>query len=106
MRASLPSLILICFLGSGEVQAREYVIERNGQRMEVDIHFLLPAARRQRVLNWVESTADALAGVFGRWSRDEWRVEVKPVGLYTRDPVPWTKVERGDPDTVSFYMQG
>ena len=104
MRASLPSLILICFLGSSEVQAREYAIERDGQRMDVDIHFLLPAGRRQEVLNWVESTAEALAGVFGRWPRNEWRVEVKPIGIYTSDPVPWAKVVRGDPDTVSFYI--
>ncbi len=104
MRAFLPSLILICFLGSSEVQAREYAIERDGQRMDVDIHFLLPAGRRQEVLNWVESTAEALAGVYGRWPRDEWRVEVKPISLYTSDPVPWAKVVRGDPDTVSFYI--
>ncbi len=86
MRASLLSLIFVCFLGSSDVRAREYTVECNGQRMDVDIHFLLPAARRREVLNWVESTAEALAGVFGRWPRNEWRVEVKPIGIYTSDP--------------------
>ena len=52
----------------------------------------------------LQLVADSLAGVYGRWPRDSWRVEVTPVTLYSDDPVPWAQVHRGDPDTVSLYI--
>jgi len=104
MRLLLLSLFIAVVLNPGAAVAGEYTIERDEQRLEVDIHFTLPNSREPEVLSWVEFTAEALAGVFGRWPRDHWRVEVKPIGIYTNDPVPWAQVNRGDPDTVSFYI--
>ncbi len=104
MRATLLSLIFAGLLNPLPAVARDYTIERDGQRLDVDIHFTLPNSREPAVLNWVESTAEALAKVYGRWPRDTWRVKVKPIGIYTRDPVPWAQVQRGEPDTVSFYI--
>jgi hypothetical protein len=104
MRAFLLSLFFAGLLGPAQAVSRDYSIERGGQRLDVDIHFTLPNSREPLVLNWVEFVAEALAGVYGRWPRDELRVEVKPIGVYTSDPVPWAQVNRGDPDTVTFYI--
>jgi hypothetical protein len=104
MRFFILSLIFPALLGPTSVLAKEYPLQRDDQELVVDIHFLLPGNRKQEVLNWVEFVADSLAGVYGRWPRDSWRVEVTPVTLYSDDPVPWARVHRGDPDTVSLYI--
>jgi hypothetical protein len=104
MRFSILSLIFLGLLGPPSALAKEYALQRDDQELVVDIHFLLPGKRKQAVLSWVEFVADSLAGVYGRWPRDSWRVEVTPVTLYSDDPVPWAQVNRGNPDTVSLYI--
>jgi hypothetical protein len=98
------SLVFFSLLGPPPALAKEYALQRDDQELVVDIHFLLPGDRKKEVLSWVEFVADSLAGVYGRWPRDSWRVEVTPVSLYSKDPVPWAQVNRGDPDTVSLYI--
>jgi hypothetical protein len=95
---------LLILATSGPAQAREYRFERDNQELVVDLHFMIPSARRQDVLNWVQSSAELLASVYGRWPRSNWRIEVTPMGLYTEDSIPWAQVTRGEPDTVSFYI--
>ena len=104
MRCFILSLIVLGLLGPASVLAKEYALHRDDQELVVDIHFLLSERRKQEVLSWVEFIADSLAGVYGRWPRDSWRVEVTPISLYSDDPVPWAQVNRGDPDTVSLYI--
>jgi len=99
-----PVFILLLLLQIHPAQAKEFAIQRQEQLLTVDVHFSLFGSRRDDVLAWVESTADALAGVYGRWPRDEWRVKVRPITLFGSDPVPWAQVTRGDPDTVTFYI--
>jgi hypothetical protein len=99
-----PLFVLLLLLQIHPAQAKEFVIQRQQQQLTVDVHFSLFGDHRDDVLAWVESTADALAGVYGRWPRDEWRIKVRPVSLFGNDPVPWAQVTRGDPDTVSFYI--
>jgi hypothetical protein len=104
MRFLILPLLLLGLLGSASLSAKEYALQRDDQELVVDIHFLVPGDRKKEVLSWVEFVADSLAGVYGRWPRDSWRVEVTPVSLYSKDPVPWAQVNRGDPDTVSLYI--
>ena len=102
----LKILLLLLLLGSASppTAAAEYTINQGRQSIVVDTHFLFSDQRDQMILGWIKSVSTALASVYGRWPRDELRVEVSPIGLRTDDPVPWAKVERGHPDTVSFYI--
>ncbi len=101
----LASCLLLCLLlAAPPALCEEHVLRRAGQELVVDTHLLLFGQREKHVLNWVEHSADALASVLGRWPRDDWRVEVTPVSLMSSDPVPWAQVLRGQPDTVSFYI--
>jgi hypothetical protein len=95
-------LLLLCYLPAGN--AAEYTLKRAEQTIVIDTHFLFSDKRDQAIVSWIESVTSALASVYGRWPRDELRVEVSPIGVRTDDPVPWAQVERGQPDTVSFYI--
>jgi hypothetical protein len=101
---SVVLLPLLLLLLSPLAEAKYYFYERQGQVLEIDLNPRLAQSERDKVLAWVQSTADALASVYGRWPRDRWRVRVKPVSGYGSDPVPWAQVNRGDPDVVSFYI--
>ena len=104
MRIVLLMFFLATLLCSGHSFSRNYSIERDGQSLSVEIHSALPNDQKPQVLNWVKFVAEALAGVFGRLPRDELRVVVKPIEVYSSDPVPWAQVMRGDPDTVTFHI--
>ena len=101
-----PTLILLLLLTATNVpaSAAEYTLKHGDQAIVVDTHFLFSDKRDQLILGWIESVTTALASVYGRWPRDELRVEVSPIGMRTEDPVPWAEVQRGHPDTVSFYI--
>jgi hypothetical protein len=100
----LLALLLLVLPWSAGADARVYLYPRAGQVLEIDLDSGLAEGKHQEVLEWVRSTADALAGVYGRWPRDRWRVKVKAISGYGSDPVPWAQVNRGDPDTVSLYI--
>lgn len=92
-------LLLLSMLCEGA----EHAIKRGDQELVVETNLLFES-KEQAVLSWVGSTADALARVYGRWPRNRWRVEVTPIPLLLKDPVPWAYVKRGNPDTVIFYI--
>jgi hypothetical protein len=100
---TLPLLFLLAVVAPSASTA-EYILNHGSQAIVVDTHFLFSDKRDQLILGWMESVTSALAAVYGRWPRDEIRVEISPIGLHTKDPVPWAKVQRGHPDTVSFYI--
>lgn len=102
-RFSLHFLLMVV-LYVPQLHAKEHILTHGEQRLIVDTHFLLLGAQEQHVVNWITRTAGAMASVFGRWPRDEWRIEVTPVTLLSEDPVPWAQVLRGEPDTISFYI--
>ncbi len=102
MRCLHPLLLLLCF--SSPLMAERVYYERGEQRLEIDLSPQLPSYRHDEVLGWIRDTADALAAVHGRWPRDRWRVRVIPYNTRGSDPVPWAQVNRGEPDTVSFYI--
>lgn len=104
MLRSALSVLLVLLLVAPVAQGRVHLYERGGQVLEIDVNPNMTSRQRTEVIDWLESTADALAGVYGRWPRDRWRVRVKPIRSYGRDPVPWAQVNRGNPDTVSFYI--
>ena len=91
-------------LAAFPVQASLVLYEREGQVLEMELNPGLGRRQRDDVIAWMESTADALAAVYGRWPRDRWRVRVQSVSGYGSDPVPWAQVNRGEPDIVSFYI--
>jgi hypothetical protein len=103
MRVLVFTVLFLC-IGASQATAREHTFRHEDQQLVVDLHFLLPASRRQDVLAWIQTGADALASVYGRWPRSNLRIEVAPIGLYTSDSIPWAQVTRGDPDTVAFYI--
>ena len=100
----LVFLPLASLLWASAADAGDYRYQREGQLLEIELAPGIAERQRQEVLEWVHSTADALAGVYGRWPRDRWRVKVKAVSGYGSDPVPWAQVNRGNPDTVSFFI--
>ena len=101
---TLATTILFLILASAPALGKEYRLTRDDQIVVVDMHFMIPSSRRQGLLNWLRSSTDALASVYGRWPRSDWRIEVTPISLHTKDSIPWAQVNRGDPDTVSFYI--
>ena len=106
MAPYLRSLTFILMLLSPLAEANLHLYQRGGQVLEIDLDPEVARHQRADVLAWVQSTADALAGVYGRWPRDRWRVRVQAVSGYGSDPVPWAQVNRGEPDIVSFYIDG
>ena len=99
-----PSLLILTLSGATAACAAKHTLRHGKQIIVVDASFLLSDQREQAVLTWIITVSTALASVYGRWPRDQLRVEITPVGLRRRDPVPWAKVQRGQPDTVSFYI--
>ena len=102
-------LLVLLVLWSGLQQsaaATSYRYERQGQVLEITLSGDFSETSRSGVRDWIESTAEALATVYGRWPRDYWRVHVRATNHRGRDPVPWAQVNRGDPDRVSFYIDG
>lgn len=93
-------LLLIC---SGAF-AKEHRVPRGEQELIVDINFLISANRSEEILVWLESSTNALISVYGRLPRSNLRIEVSPISAYSKDPIPWAQVTRGDPDTVKFYI--
>ncbi|MCZ6828903.1 MAG: hypothetical protein O7F73_04845 [Gammaproteobacteria bacterium] len=104
MRSTTLTLLLLVLPGILPASAAEYTLNHGTQAIVVNTHFLFSDERDQLILGWIETVTGTLASVYGRWPRDELRVEVSPIGLHTEDPVPWAKVQRGHPDTVSFYI--
>ena len=103
----MPALLLILLVLTIPAMAGEQLIERGDQQLTVDLHFTIVGENKQKeTLAWVEHVANALATVYGRWPRDSWRVEVRPIAIFSADPVPWAQVTRGDPDRVSLYIDG
>lgn len=103
MKTLLAPLFLF-FLASAPVLGKEYRLTQNDQVVVIDMHFLIPDGQREGVLNWLRFSTDALASVYGRWPRSEWRIEIAPISLYSDDSIPWAQVNRGDPDIVAFYI--
>jgi hypothetical protein len=85
-------------------QAAEYTLNHKGREILLDTHFIFSDKRDRMILGWIDTVSASLASVYGRWPRQQIRVEVSPIGVSTDDPVPWAKVVRGQPDTVSFYI--
>lgn len=104
MRSIIVLLVLLTLGFNQPALANVYRYERNGQVLEIKLHGNFPEAGDSGVITWIESTADALARVYGRWPRDYWQVRVQPIPSRGSDPVPWAQVNRGDPDVVSFYI--
>ena len=95
---------LLALFWSPTADASVYRLQRGEQVLEIELLSRLSERRRSEVIDWVESRAEALAGVYGYWPRDRLRVRVMEVSGYGSDPVPWAQVNRGNPDTVSFYI--
>jgi hypothetical protein len=100
----LVTAVLLLSLAAAPALGKEYRLTRNDQVVVVDMHFLILPSRRQEVLSWLRSSTDALASVYGRWPRSELRIEISPISVYAKDSIPWARVIRGDPNTVSFYI--
>ncbi len=97
-------ILLIVRLSPANAAAEPNVIARGDGEVVVDFHFLIPGSREPELLHWLEFGVDALLSVYGRLPREQLRVNVRPIGVFTDDSIPWAQVNRGDPDTVSFYI--
>lgn len=84
--------------------ADDYRYERGAQVLDIRLEGEFTTLDQANIRLWIESTADALATVYGRWPRDNWQVHVSSTSARGNDPVPWAQVNRGDPDVVSFYI--
>ncbi len=78
--------------------------QQQDRGLNIVIEDSVPAAQRADVLRWLTETADSMAGVLGHWPRQEWQVTVARYNSRGNDPVPWAQVNRGNPDTVTFYV--
>ena len=106
MRYSLLFLFFLTSIAWQSSYASSYRYERGGQVLEIGLEGDFTPHGETDVKEWIESTADALATVYGRWPRDYWRVQVSSTSARGSDPVPWAQVNRGDPDVVTFYIDG
>ena len=101
---SIPAVLLVLTFTSADTLAASQVLTRGDQRLVIDSEFALGSDTQLTVTQWLETTSEALAAVYGRWPRDEWKVVVKAMSRASTDPVPWGQVTRGDPNVVSFYI--
>lgn len=101
MRCTLLLIFLAICLPLEAGDASHYV--RDGRLLEIELSQQVATSQREAVIAWVRSAADALARVYGHWPQDRWRVRVTTYAG-GGDPVPWAQVQRGDPDTVAFYI--
>jgi len=100
-----PIIVLLCLLCvSLESRADSHIITQKNQQIEVDIVFPASEDQVNTILDWIERSSAALLTVYKRWPRDKWKVKVDAMAATSGDPVPWAQVNRGNPDTVSFFI--
>jgi hypothetical protein len=70
------------------------------------MHYAFIQVQQQEVVALITYLCKSLSAVYGNMPRHNLHVAVKPIGKRSDDPVPWAQVNRGDPNTVSFYIDG
>ncbi|MEH6609791.1 MAG: hypothetical protein V7696_10505 [Halioglobus sp.] len=104
MRLSQLTILLVLCLTAAVSHASSQQILRDGRSLELDISSQFSDTQRQHVVDWVSFIAENLSQVYGHWPRKQWRVEVQPISGSYKDTIPWGQVNRGQPDTVLFYV--
>ena len=107
LRFSTALLALLCLLpapGFAGEEVAPVILTHNERTLELKMSADFDSDARDNILLWVNNIADSLLQVYGRWPRQHWRMVVEPASGSSRDPIPWGQVNRGDIDTVRFYI--
>ena len=99
----LTIILLLCLMATVSRADRQQII-RDGRTLELDLSSQFSDTQRQHVVDWVSFIAEILSQVYGHWPKMLWRVEVQPISGSYEDTIPWGQVNRGQPDTVLFYV--
>jgi hypothetical protein len=104
MRLPRLTLLLVVCLTAATSYADRQVILRDGRNLELDISSQFSDPQRQHIVDWVSFIAESLSQVYGQWPRKLWRIDVQPISGTYKDTIPWGQVNRGQTDTVLFYV--
>ena len=104
LTALLALLYLLPAPGLAAEEVAPVLLTHNKRTLELQISEHFDSDARSDVLVWVNNIADSLLQVYGRWPRQHWRMIVEPASGSSSDPIPWGQVNRGDIDTVRFYI--
>lgn len=80
-------------------------LDVRGTRMRVSIVGGADARKVALLNDWIETGANAVAGLYGRFPVSDVQVFVVPLAAGP-DPVPWGEVVRGGGDVVHLYVDG
>jgi hypothetical protein len=103
-------LALVVFsLGFAAIPARTADVYRtslteHGRTVELQISSSFSPGQRENLLAWIEFTCASLLQVYGHWPRQAWSISISPASAADSDPIPWAQVNRGDVDTVEFFI--
>ena len=95
---------LVALLWTTEAAAGHTLFDKEGRRLEVQIGSEFSPQGREQVIAWTEQLAQSLTLVYGHWPRERWLIEVEAASGSADDPIPWAQVDRGNVDTVKFYV--
>ncbi len=84
-------------------EGQRQVLQEDGRELEITVSEAYSPAARVEVMDWIQSIADALRDVYGRWPRQRWAISVSPAAASASDPIPWAQVHRGEVDRVEFF---
>jgi hypothetical protein len=79
-------------------------LTEDGRTLTVQISSNFSPGQRDKLLAWIEFISSSLLQVYGHWPREAWRISVSPASAADSDPIPWGQVNRGDVDTVEFFV--
>ena len=84
--------------------AERYQLDIGQQSVMLDVHYTFGEDQQTNITSWISEVCSTLSGVLARMPRDSLKVVIKPIGKPSTDPVPWAQVNRGNPDSISFYI--
>jgi hypothetical protein len=79
-------------------------LSKEGRTLELQISSDFSTGQRDNLLAWIDYISASLLQVYGHWPRQTWRISVAPASAAGGDPIPWAQVNRGDVDTVEFFV--
>ena len=89
-------LYLLLLMCPPPAAAAQYNLQHGHQTLILNTSAVFSDARDKELQDWIDGVSQSLLGVYGRWPRDTWQVDIKPLSMFSHDPVPWAHVRRGD----------
>jgi hypothetical protein len=77
---------------------------RDRRLLEVHVSDQFSETSRQNLVEWITSLSGSLRTIYGHWPRRHWQTVISPAPASGDDPIPWAEVQRGEIDSVKFFV--